>query len=259
MNKAVRYILIILAGAILVGGMTAAVMFGNSSRSNLKCTGLNVVIADSLENDFVSKEDVRRFLDKEYGQYIGLHPDSLDLTEIEKIIDGRSAVKKSEAFMTRDGMLNITVTQRKPVVRFQKPEGGFYADKEGFVFPLQSSYASHVQIVDGNIPINMKSGHKGLIEDPKEKEWFDKVIRVVNYIDNSKTWNGKIVQIHVSNGGELTLVPKEGGEIFIFGQPVRIEDKFSKMEKYYTAIRHRKGKDRYKVVNVEYKGQIVCR
>lgn len=259
MKNTVRYILMILAGVLILGVMTAAVLLGKAGRQPLKCTGLNVIITDSLENDFVSKDDIKMFLEREYGQYVGLYADSLNLARMEDIIDGRSAVRKSEAYITKDGMLNIKVSQRKPAVRFQKHEGGFYADIEGYVFPLQSSYASHVQVIDGEIPINMKSGHKGMIEDPEEKEWFNKVIRIVNFIEDSKVWKDKIVQIHVSNGGELTLVPREGNEVFIFGQPDRIEEKFDKMEKYYTAIRHRKGSERYEVVNVEYEGQIVCR
>ena len=98
-----------------------------------------------------------------------------------------------------------------------------------------------------------------MIEDPTQKVWFDKVMKVINYIENSKTWKDRIVQIHVSNGGELTMIPRNGKERFIFGQPERIEEKFSKMEKYYSAIAFRKGQEHYSTVNVEYRGQIVCR
>ena len=153
----------------------------------------------------------------------------------------------------------MDVTQRSPVVRFQKKEGGFYADAEGYIFPLQNSYASHVQIVDGNIPVNAKSGHKGEISDPQEKAWFDRIMAVVRFLETDPTWKNKIVQIHVDNGGELTLVPREGREIFIFGQPVNIEDKFSRLAKYYTTILPAKAEEKYKTVNVKYDGQIVCR
>jgi cell division protein FtsQ len=214
------------------------------------------VIVDSLENDFVNKADVKRFLDKEYGGYIGTVLDSIDLCRIETIIDGRSAVMKSQAFVTKDGTLHIKVTQRKPIVRFQKTDGGFYADAEGYVFPLQSSYASYVQIIDGDIPINMKSGHKGEIENPEEKIWFDKVMKLVNFIEDSP-WKERIVQIHVGNGGELTLIPREGEERFIIGQPMNIEDKFARIEKYYTAIAPLERN--YKTINLIFDGQIVCR
>ena len=256
LNRTVRYIITIVTVVLVFGTAAVAVIAGRNSRKPLVCKSLDVVIVDSLENDFVNKADVKRFLDKEYGGYIGTVLDSIDLCRIETIIDGRSAVMKSQAFVTKDGTLHIKVTQRKPIVRFQKTDGGFYADAEGYVFPLQSSYASYVQIIDGDIPINMKSGHKGEIENPEEKIWFDKVMKLVNFIEDSP-WKDRIVQIHVGNGGELTLIPREGEEKFIIGQPMNIEDKFARIEKYYTAIAPLERN--YKTINLIFDGQIVCR
>ena len=259
MSKTVRHIINGVSGALLAACLIVAYMSGVSCRAPLKCTGLNVVIADSSVNRFVSKADVKKFLDKEYGEYIGMLLDSIDLAKVEKIIDGRSAVNKSEAYTTRDGMLNVKVTQRTPVVRFQKSDGGFYADAEGFLFPLQSSYASRVQVIDGEIPLKANSGYKGEITDEKERAWLEKVIDLVNYMENSRTWKDKIVQITVCDGGELIMVPREGTERFHFGQPDEIQEKFRKMEKYYTAVVPAKGEKEYSVVNLEYDGQIVCR
>lgn len=256
LNRTVRYIITIVTVVLVFGTAAVAVIAGRNSRKPLVCKSLDVVIVDSLENDFVNKADVKRFLDKEYGGYIGTVLDSIDLCRIETIIDGRSAVMKSQAFVTKDGTMHIKVTQRKPIVRFQKTDGGFYADAEGYVFPLQSSYASYVQIIDGDIPINMKSGHKGEIENPEEKIWFDKVMKLVNFIEDSP-WKERIVQIHVGNGGELTLIPREGEEKFIIGQPMNIEDKFARIEKYYTAIAPLERN--YKTINLIFDGQIVCR
>ena len=259
MSKTVRHIINGVSGALLAACLVVAYMSGVSCRAPLKCTGLNVVIADSSMNRFVSKADVKKFLDKEYGEYVGMLLDSIDLAKVEKIIDGRSAVNKSEAYTTRDGMLNVKVTQRTPVVRFQRSDGGFYADAEGFLFPLQSSYASRVQVIDGDIPLKANSGYKGEITDEKERAWLGKVIDLVNYMENSRTWKDKIVQITVCDGGELIMVPREGTERFHFGQPDEIQEKFRKMEKYYTAVVPAKGEKEYSVVNLEYDGQIVCR
>lgn len=259
MSKTVRHIINGVSGALLAACLVLAYMSGVSCRAPLKCTGLKVVIADSSMNRFVSKADVKKFLDKEYGEYVGMLLDSIDLAKVEKIIDGRSAVNKCEAYTTRDGMLNVKVTQRTPVVRFQKSDGGFYADAEGFLFPLQSSYASRVQVIDGDIPLKANSGYKGEITDEKERAWLEKVIDLVNYMENSRTWKDKIVQITVCDGGELIMVPREGTERFHFGQPDEIQEKFRKMEKYYTAVVPAKGEKEYSVVNLEYDGQIVCR
>ena len=113
--------------------------------------------------------------------------------------------------------------------------------------------------MDGEIPLKANSGYKGEITDPKEKAWIEKVLRMVRYMEESKTWKDKIVQMTVSDNGELTLVPREGKERFLFGQPDNIEDKFSRMEMYYTGILPAKGEGKYTKISVEYDGQIVCR
>ena len=259
MKKAVRYILYTVLATVLIGCMAAAYIAGKQSRRPLVCKGIRIEILDSTENSFVTVSDVRKFLDKGYGKVIGQHIDSIDLVKVENVIDSRSAVLKSEAFVTRDSMLNITVTQRRPVVRFQKKDGGFYADAEGYIFPLQNTYASHVQIIDGEIPLAANSGYKGDLEKEEEKLWFKRIMDVVNYMESSKIWKGKIVQIHVQSNGELILVPREGKERFFFGQPDSLKEKFGKMEKYYTTIIPVKGSDRYKIVDVRFDKQIVCK
>lgn len=259
MNKIVKYVLIGVCGAMVAAILVASCLAGKEARKGLVCKGLEVAILDSLENSFVSKADVRKYLDKEYGRYVGEKLDSLDLVKIEKIIDGRSAVKKSQAYVTKDSLLRIEVTQRKPVVRFQKKEGGFYADADGYIFPLQVSYASHVQIIDGDIPLAANSGYKGEIENPREREWFENVMDVVRFIEGSRTWKGKIVQIHVEKNGEIVLVPREGRQVFRFGQPVQVAEKFDKMEMYYSHIVPEKGLEAYKTVDVRFADQIVCR
>ena len=259
MKKAVKYILYSVLAAVLLGCMVAAYIAGQQARKPIVCKDIRIEVLDSSLNSFVTVSDVRLWLDKSCGKLIGQHIDSIDLVKVEKVVDGRSAVLKSQAYVTRDSVLNITVTQRKPVVRFQKKDGGFYADAEGYIFPLQSSYASHVQIIDGAIPLAANSGYKGDIGNPEEKAWFKRIMNVVNYMEGSKVWKGKIVQIHVQENGEIILVPREGNERFLFGQPSSLEEKFAKMERYYTTILPEKGSDRYKTVDVRFDNQIVCK
>lgn len=259
MRIVLKNILTICFSILLAACMILAFAAGANSRRVILCKKVRIEILDSLENSFVTRSDVKTFIDREYGKYIGTPIDSLNLTKIEKIVDGRSAVLKSQAYVTRDGVLNIKVTQRKPVVRFQKPDGGFYADAEGYIFPLQKAYASHVQVIDGNIPLAANSGYKGSIGNKAEQEWFRNVMNVVNYIENNRKWRGKVVQIHIDKNQDLIIIPREGNEIFRFGKPDEIQDKFSRMEKYYTHIIPAKEQDTYKEVDLKYKGQIVCR
>lgn len=259
MKRTMKYIYASLCGLIILTCMALSFIMGRESRQTLKCERLEVRILDSLKNSFVSRADVKKFLDREYGIYKGLPLDSLDLVKMENIIDNRSAVKKSQAYVTKDGTLHIDVTQRNPVVRFQKKDGGFYADANGFIFPLQNTYSSHVQIIDGYIPLAANSGYKGHISDAKERAWFESIMHLVNYIQDSKIWKEKIVQIHIADNGDIALIPRIGKELFIFGSPDDIEEKFEKMGKYYTVIIPEKGSNAYRKVDLRFKGQIVCK
>lgn len=246
MPRIVRHIINISFAVLLTAALVASYMLGASHRKPITCKGLSICIPDSAANQFIRPDEVRKILDSEYSGYIGLPIDEIDLTKIESILDGKSAIYKSEAYATKDSMLNVTITQRKPIVRFQKGSKGFYADETGYLFPLQSTYASHVQIVDGAIPLN-------------NEEWLGRMIRLVRHINDSKVWKDKIVQITVEEDGNLTLVPRDGKEKFIFGHPTDIESKFKKMELYYKAIKPSKTDKDYRWVDIRFDGQIVCR
>ena len=259
MNKPLKYILLSICGGVIAFCIVCSYIAGDRLRHECICEKLEVKVLDSLHNQFVTAGDIRKVLDKTYGQYIGVHVDSLDLVKIEDIVDRRSAVLKSEVYMTMDGTLHIDITQRRPAARFQKKDGGFYADKDGYIFPLQSSFASHVQIIDGHIPLAANSGYKGELTDPVEKAWIEKIMGLVNYIEASDEWRNMIVQIHVTENTDLILIPREGRERFVFGQPEYIAEKFERMKKYYTAVIPEKGSDKYKEVDLRFKGQIICR
>lgn len=258
-NKVLKYSLGAIFAAAAVIFMAAMLAVSDGQRKALKCSGISVVIADSTERSFVTAKEVTGYLDKEFSGYKGMPVKDLNTARAERIIDSKSAVLKSQVFVTRDGMLNVTVTQREPAVRFQNGDTGFYADTEGCIFPLQSNYTARVPIINGNIPIKNSAGFKGKPETPEEMEWMRGVLDMVAFMNREKTWAENIVQISIGRDGDMVMVPRNGKEKFIFGGPERYAEKFGLMEKYYTAIVPEKGADFYSTVNVKYRNQIICR
>lgn len=256
MKPVVRHILAAsaVAGCLflwLVGDRISAVRLHETT-----CNGLEAIVADSLERSFITPDDIRDWME-DYGTYNGLRLDSVDLHRVEDIIDHKSAVLKSQAWLTDDGVLHVSVTQREPVVRFQGASGGFYADREGFVFPLQVRHTARVPIVDGAIPVRLEKNFKGEPETEGEKAWVRSVVSLARYMADRKEWSDLVGQITVLDGGDLVLVPREGKERFLFGTPADAEAKFKRIRAYYETIAPL-GKD-YRTVNVKYDGQIVCR
>ena len=257
MKPIVRILLAVAAVAAclflqLVGDRVAA---GN--RREVTCKGVDPLVADSLERRFVSPDDIRDWM-ADYGTYVGLPLDSVDLCRVEDIIDRKSAVRKSQAWLTDDGVLHISITQREPAVRFQSASGGFYADADGYLFPLQNRHTARVPVVDGALPLHLEKGFKGEPGTEAEQHWVASVLDLVRYLAARNEWNNLVGQIHVRKDGNLVLIPRDGTERFLFGSPTDIDAKFSRIRKYYEAIAPSREKP-YQTVDVRYKGQIICK
>lgn len=257
MKKAGRIILCLLAVALAAA--VAVLVSGGASlhRHAITCNDLRIYVQE--EPAFVSEQDVKDYLVKYYGPCIGERIDSVDLSRIERVLDSRSAIRKTEAWVTGDGILHVAVTQREPVVRFQQGSHGYYADDRGFIFPLQKAWEAPVPVVEGNLPLVVPEGYKGEAVSDAEKEWIAGILGILDHISRSKFWNGNFAGISVSPDGDLVILPREGRERFIFGTSDRTPEKFDLAEDYYKYIQPSKEPGYYGIVNVKYPGQIICR
>ena len=225
-------------------------------RREVTLNKVEAVVADSLDRKFISPEDVKDWME-DYGTYMGLRLDSVDLRKVEMLIDRKSAVRKSQAWLTDDGALHISVTQREPVVRFQSDGVGFYADRDGFLFPLQNRHTVRVPVVDGALPLHLGKGFKGEPETAAEKDWVSSILALVRYLETRQEWADLVGQVTVLKGGNLVIVPREGNERFLFGTPTDIEAKFDRIRKYYEGVAPLEMG--YRTVDVRYAHQIVCK
>ena len=235
-------------------------MAGRQRRART-CQGkgsLDVIITDSLERHFVTREEVELWLDQEYRAYAGLPLDSVNLDLIEKMICSHSAVRDCESWLTDDGILHIALSQRQPVMRFQDGQNGYYADSEGFLFPLQSRGSVQVPVVDGALPISVPKGFKGELADSTQRLWLSRMLSLAHAMEGT-LWQENISQIHVEKDGDLVLIPREGRERFLFGAPTRVPEKFRLMAAYYESVAPAKEPGWYSLVDVRHRKQLVCR
>ena len=246
-------------GLLLIGVLVGAYLLGASRKGKTVCNRIDITILDSLKTPFVTSESIRQYLSTDYGRIIGVPIDSLDLHRMENVLNNKGAILSSEAYITNAGTLSITITQRKPALRFQTAEYGVYCDVDGFLLPLQPNFSTDVLIIDGHIPLDMADCEKGRPEDPADCMWLDSILKMASYINSSSIWNNRIAQINCNGSGELTIVPKDGKEIFLFGHPDEIEQKFEKMKIYYERIVAEKGEEAYDKVDLRFKNQIVCK
>lgn len=97
----------------------------------------------------------------------------------------------------------------------------------------------------------------------KSYEDFTKLLTFVENVENDDFWSAEVVQIVVtvadSGALEVELVPRSGRHTILFGRLENIEQKFDNLLCFYRKGLGRIGWDKYKVIDVRYRGQVVCR
>lgn len=92
---------------------------------------------------------------------------------------------------------------------------------------------------------------------------FSKLINFVEVIQHDDFWRSEIVQIVAHGGGEseleIELIPRSGRYTILFGKADDIERKLSDLDAFYRNVLTNVGWDKYRTINVKYRGQVVCR
>lgn len=230
-------------GGILAAGFIAGAvlleMEAEKLRADKTCSRISVILAD--EYRFVNEDDVRKMVLERYGDCTGQVLDSIGLSRIESLLDSHTAIQKSQAWVTDDGRLNISVTQRKPVIRFMDGEKGYYVDATGHIFPLFERFTAEAPVVEG--------------PGPQDSLWIRKMVDMVNYM--KPQWMDRTRDIRCNGKGEITMDFADGDEAFLFGQPEDLDTKFRKVRQYFNSIKPN-GRN-YSKVDLRIEGQIICK
>ncbi len=221
------------------------------------CRNIKVVILDSAKNRFIDKDDIINVMEGYMGPLIGKNSSKISLSLIEELLNKKSVVKKVDASITLDGKMMVSITQRRPILRVETKNGGFYIDDSQYIFPLIENFTSYVPIVSGNIPLNLYEGYRG--KATKENiSWTEQIYNLAKYLDENPFWNAQIEQIYIQQNGDLLLCPRVGSQKIIFGDLQNIDEKLEKLQAFYQNVIPTEGWEKYSTINLKYKKQIVC-
>src|SRR3989339_1005531 len=253
--------ILIYTGYVLITAALVAYFFWSSvltaeETDKLHCTEIKVAVLDSAKNRFVSPAEIKELLRVE-----GITPGEskikhINLYELENIINNRTAVKISQVSINRRGILKVDITQRRPVLRLETANGGFYMDETAYIFPLMRSFTSYVPVVTGNIPLNIPVGFRGELKN--NQKWANKIKELGLFLERENFWNSMVEQIYVDSSGTILFTPRVGKIEIVFGEPENIDFKFKKLYAFYTKVIPAMGWESYKRVDLRFGNQLVC-
>jgi cell division protein FtsQ len=225
-----------------------------------RCGGLSIDLRDSSEYHFVTKKHLANMVYSS-GKIMGKPVKEVKVTDLEAKLRDQRELLDAEVFISADGVLHVYADQRNPVMRVVPESGGdYFLDEDGVLVRKRNLYNPRLHIVEGNITIS-KSMLNGMsvLDTSIKRSVLKDIYYLVKYIDDDDFWSAQIDQIYVDGNNEIDLIPRVGNQLIHIGTTENIEGKLKNLEAFYEKVLPEVGWNKYALINLEYKDQIVCK
>ena len=231
-----------------------------SRTSSIICNEIKIDIEDSADFHLVTNREILNLTNSTGMQIIGKRFREISLPVIENKISMLRELRDAEVYTTVDGSLHVYADQRNPVMRVMAGGGDYFVDDEGVVIKRRKLYTPRLQIVEGNIRITsqMLSGIS-ILDTTIKKSILKDIYKLVGYMREDDFWRAQIDQLYVDNDDEIDLIPRLGNHRIHLGTIENYEGKLRNLEAFYREVLPVTGWNKYELINLEFRDQIVCR
>ena len=221
------------------------------------CNKVEINIEDENENGFLKTAEVKTLLEKKSLYPLNKRIDEINTREIENILLKTAFVNTAQCYVTTEGHVKLSLTQRTPIVRVKAENGeDYYLDDNGGVMP-NSQYTSDMIIVTGLL----------------NKQYACKYISILaSTIMADDLWRNQIEQINVLKDRTIEIVPRVGDHIINIGMlpnsryPEKrnkivtefVQKQLHRIELFYKYGLSEAGWNKYSYISVEFANQVIC-
>ena len=85
-----------------------------------------------------------------------------------------------------------------------------------------------------------------------------KLYKLAMFISRDKDLKNQIDQVYINDQQEFELIPRYGAQIILLGGIEDLGEKFSKLRLFYTRGLDKIGWNKYNIINIKFKNQVVC-
>jgi cell division protein FtsQ len=232
-----------------------------SSTNSKPCGGIIIDIKDSSDYHFVTRKQLLNLAYGNSARILGQPVKKINLLEIENRINVLRELRVAEVYRTIDGDIHIYADQREPIMRLMPDGGGeYFVDEDGVIVRRRNLYTPRLHIVGGNINISSAMLNGISVMDTSIKNTILKdIYELVNYINDDDFLSAQIDQIYVDDNNGIDLIPRVGNQIVHLGTIENFKGKLRNLEAFYDKVLPEVGWNKYSVINLEFKDQIVCK
>ena len=148
----IKRILLTIVMLLLIAYLVAAVTVFNDKPAHQVCRDMELVIKDTLNAGFVTKNEVAAILQKKGIYPVGKKMDRVHTKTLEKELDKHPLINEAQCYKTPNGKICVEVTQRVPILHIMSSNGeNYYLDNKGKMMPPDAKCVAHRAIVTGNV------------------------------------------------------------------------------------------------------------
>ena len=239
MNTLLRCIVSI----VLIAYIIMAVVWSRMQASAAMCSGVEIVVNDSLRSRFVTGKEIAR----EIGD-LPRYADStllsdINIDSIERILSTIDKIEDVNCVLTTSGKIRISVNPLQPVARVFDGDKSYYINKNGKRISATARYHSDVPVI---------TGHFDSVFQPGD------LLPLVNYLSADSAWNSLVTYIKAESPRNIILIPLIHGHVINIGDMENLDNKFYRLTRAYKEVLPVKGWDYYDTLSVKWRGQLVA-
>jgi cell division protein FtsQ len=237
---------------ILASGVVVLLVAAMSKKNTERIRGVEIKISGIQNNYFIDKSEVLKILEKVNGKKLEkVAANSLNLTAMESQLLKNDWIKKAELFFDNNKVLQVKITEREPIARIFTISGAsFYIDSSLSRLPLSDKFSARLPVFT-SFPTEVRVLKK------RDSVLLAEVKTLSEYINSHPFWMAQIDQIDISSQGDFEMIPKLGNQLIRFGDVSNYEQKFNKLLAFYQQVETHIGWNKYAVLDIRFKNQVV--
>ena len=252
-NQHIKRIFFICLGVVAGVGAMALLIAAIRIKREKVCKGY-VIHIDTMEkgNGFLEKKNVETLLTKNGKETLtGKTTRTIELQDLEARLERHKWIKDAELFFDNNQVLQVKITERKPVARiFTESGNSFYIDSSCERLPLSDRMSARLPVFTG-FPSD-----KALLK-PVDKSLLKEIRNVSDYILKHPFWTAQISQVDITERRTFEMIPTIGKHVIEFGDGSNCEQKFDRLFLFYRQVLSKTGMEKYARINVKYEKQVI--
>jgi cell division protein FtsQ len=174
----------------------------------------------------------------------------IDVRKMESLINSTAWVKDAQVYIDNLHNLHVLVMQRIPIARvFDVAGNSYYIDSSNKALPLSANYVHYTPVIT-DVPVFKNDSMRNALKL--------EMIYVVNKIAAHPFWSSQVSHFSIDSDLNVVIHPILGNQKVIIGDTSNFDTKLNELYAFYKRISNRIGWDKYEVLDLRFKNQVVA-